>query len=472
MMCKHYLSIATVACFNDNDAFVPEIWAQEGLAILEENMVAANLVHRDFENQIASFGDVVNTRRPGEFKKKRRSDGSTYVAQAANATNVRVALDQWFYNTFFIKDGEASLSFQDLITTYLLPAMQVVARSVDCSVLGQIHKYLNVPSKRAGRLGNLAAADSHETVLDARKVLNDNKAYPTGRSLILSSASETALLKNDLFIRADKRGDGGSALETARLGHILGFDTYLDVNVNSIGIGSADTDNTATFDNALAAGSGGSQTISNGAAGVTVGEFMVVAGNDQPTYVTAKGGSTTSVTLNEVNKFSTLAAATSKRYKACAVNNASNYAAGWVEEVNVDGYTTGKAPQIGQLVAFGTGGSRKTYTVIEATDNGSNCDLLLDRPLEIALSDDDAAFPGPEGAMNWAMHRESLALVTRPLALPPAAHGVMAGVAVYNDLAMRVVMQYDSTVGGTRVNLEMLAGLALLDAKLAVALLG
>lgn len=46
---------------NDNDAFVPEIWAQEGLAILEENMVAANLVHRDFENEIARFGDVVNT---------------------------------------------------------------------------------------------------------------------------------------------------------------------------------------------------------------------------------------------------------------------------------------------------------------------------------------------------------------------------------------------------------------------------
>ncbi|MEX0827859.1 MAG: hypothetical protein WD005_02800, partial [Haliea sp.] len=59
-----YLSTAIVACF-DNDAFVPEVWAQEGLAILEENMVAANLVHRDFENQIASFGDVVNTRRPG-----------------------------------------------------------------------------------------------------------------------------------------------------------------------------------------------------------------------------------------------------------------------------------------------------------------------------------------------------------------------------------------------------------------------
>lgn len=29
-----------MACFaNDNDALIPELWAQEGLAILEENMV-------------------------------------------------------------------------------------------------------------------------------------------------------------------------------------------------------------------------------------------------------------------------------------------------------------------------------------------------------------------------------------------------------------------------------------------------
>lgn len=120
---------------NDNDAFIPEVWAQEGLVILEENMVAANLVHRDFENEVRNFGDVVNTRRPGEFKIKRKEDGTTLVQQAANATNVRVPLDQWFYTSFIIRDGEASLSFQDLVDTHLLPAMQSIGRGVDRAVL-------------------------------------------------------------------------------------------------------------------------------------------------------------------------------------------------------------------------------------------------------------------------------------------------------------------------------------------------
>ena len=120
-----YVSQAAVACFaNDNDAFIPEIWAQEGLVILEENMVAAKLVHRDFQDEIKDFGDVVNTRRPGTFKIKRKKDGTALTQQDANATNVRVPLDQWFYDSFTIKDGEASKSFQELVNVYLLPAMR------------------------------------------------------------------------------------------------------------------------------------------------------------------------------------------------------------------------------------------------------------------------------------------------------------------------------------------------------------
>lgn len=49
---------------NTVDPFIPEWWANESLAILEEQMVIGNLVHRDFEEVVANVGDVVNTRRP------------------------------------------------------------------------------------------------------------------------------------------------------------------------------------------------------------------------------------------------------------------------------------------------------------------------------------------------------------------------------------------------------------------------
>ena len=47
---------------NDNDALIPELWARESIAVLEENMVMGQLVHRDFSMDVADYGDVVNTR--------------------------------------------------------------------------------------------------------------------------------------------------------------------------------------------------------------------------------------------------------------------------------------------------------------------------------------------------------------------------------------------------------------------------
>ena len=39
-MNRLYLSRPFAACYeNDLDAFIPEVWAQEGLVMLEENMV-------------------------------------------------------------------------------------------------------------------------------------------------------------------------------------------------------------------------------------------------------------------------------------------------------------------------------------------------------------------------------------------------------------------------------------------------
>lgn len=473
MMNLHlYASAAFVACYaNDNDAFIPEHWAMEGLAILEENMVMARMVHRDFSNEVANFGDVVNTRRPGEFRSSRKTDSDDVVAQDASATNVRVPLDQHHYITFVIKDGEASKSFQELVQIYLLPGMQSIARGVDRGLLGQVHKYLRTPALRAGRLGALSASNAKDYVLEAREIMNRNKAYVDGRNLILSPASETSLLKTDLFIAANQRGDGGTALENAQLGRILGFNTWMGQNVPYIGSG-ADTA-VGTVTNAAAAGTTGSQTVSISGYEVQPGEYVNMAGNDQPTHATAATASTntTAVTLNEALKYGVEASAVITAYKACDVNG--GYAAGWTKEIVVDGWTAGKAPQVGQLISFGTGGGRHTYTIVESfLSAAGEQSLLLDRPLEISLSNDDLAFPGPAGSFNMAFHRDALAMVSRPLARPNGQLGVLSGVASHNDVSMRVTMQYDSKSQGTRVTMDLLCGYAVLDENLAVAFLG
>jgi hypothetical protein len=464
-MNRLYLSQPFVACYeNSLDAYVPELWAREGLAILEENMVMANLVHRDFEESVAKFGDVVNTRKPGEFKISRKKDGTTLSHQDATATNVQVPLDQWFYKSFVIRDGEGSKSFQELTDIYLRPAMLSIARGIDRALLGRVHAFLGTLAARVGKLGGLTASTAKDYVLDAREKLNINKAPMDGRRLVMAPSSETAMLKTDLFVKANERGDGGSALESAILGRILGFDTYMDQNVNCILTG-ADLEVLALTEPHAAEYASTLEIVITGVAG----EFLTIAGNDQPTYMT--DATTGAVVLNEALKYGVADDAVVTHYKKC--DAAAAYAAGYSEAIVVENHTANKGPQVGQLLAFGTGANRRTYTVIETEAvSTTSTRLYLDRPLEVAVGSGDDAFPGPYGAMNLAFHRDALALVTRPLALPDSRAGVMAAVVPHNGIGMRVLMQYDINAGGMVVNCDILAGVAVLQSGLCVPVLG
>jgi hypothetical protein len=466
-------STPVLACYaNDNDALIPELWAQEGLAILEENMVMARLVHRDFSMEVANFGDVVNTRRPNQFAAARKTDADDVISQDAVATNVQVPLDQHVYVTFTIKDGEASKSFQDLVDYYLSPAAQEMASSIDRILCGQVHEFL---ANRVGGLSEMTESTAKSDLLETREKMNVNKAYAAGRNLVLSPQAETELLKTELFISAEKRGDDGSALRDASLGRVLGFDTYMDQNVPYALLASTDYVAGETQEIEPL----GETTINCLILSYQVidGEFVTVAGEAKPHVVSSAaddGTNTNSVVLVSGLESAVAANAAVTVWKAHQVDNASGYPAGYSKQVRLESQGAGgNAIQIvqGQLVAFGIGANRRTYTVIGVEASGNDILCLLDRPLEVALVDNQDAFPGPSGSFNFAFHRNALAFVSRPLALPNTALGVRSSVGAYNDVAMRVSMQYDITSQGTIVTLDLLCGVATLDTNLGCVLL-
>lgn len=468
MNLRFYAAPVRAMYSNDNDAYVPELWAQESLAILEENMVIASLVHRDFENQVAKFGDVVNTRRPGEFNALPKTDADDITLQDATATNVQVPLNQHIHTSFVIKDGEWSKSFKDLVDEYLAPAVLSIAQRIDRILLGQVHEFLANP---AGLLGGMTSSNAVDYVLDAREVLNVNNAYPTGRNLIVTPYAETKMLQNATFHQADRVGDAGTALREASLGRKLGFDIYQCQNANYITDLATETVS-GTVTNAAAAGTTGSQDVTVTSYEVQPGEYVVIAGNQQVDVVSAATASTntTAITLVDPVKYATAALAVLKVYKAADVNGA--FSAGYNGPINIDGFASSKGPQVGQLLSFGTGGSRHTYTVVyREVVSATEVKVWLDRPLAANVANNDLAFPGPAGSLNLAFHRDAIAFINRPLALPQSSHGVFAGVMSDRNAAMRITMQYNSTKQGTIVTVDTLCGVKTLDTDLGCVLL-
>jgi len=455
---------------NDNDALVPELWARESIAVLEENMVMGQLVHRDFSSEIASYGDVVNTRKPVDGTIDRKTDADTITYEDAVLNNVQVPLNQHMYAAFVIKDGERSKSLQDLVAIHLVTRMKAMGNGVDRAIVGRMaHALLGNPADRVGKLGALSKTTAYDTVLEAREKLNRNLAWVSGRNMVLAPGSETSMLQTELFVKANERGDGGSALEDARLGRIGGFDTFMDQNVNGV-LSNSDRDSTAgTTAAAAAAGATGALTAITSDPGV--GNFIVLEDNGQPTWVTAINAGV-SATLNEALKYDVASGSVTTEYEAAAVNGALD--AGYSKYINIDGFTSGKPPVTGQILAFGTTtGTRHTYTIIETRAvSATEVQVLLDRPLDTAVADNDGAFPGPAGDFNVAFHKNAFALVSRPLAQPDSSMGARSFVASHNDIAMRATMQYDIDAQGTKVVLDLLCGTAVLDSNLATLLLG
>lgn len=71
-------------------------------------------------------------------------------------------------------------------------------------------------------------------------------------------------------------------------------------------------------------------------------------------------------------------------------------------------------------------------------------------------------------AQSLAFHRNALALVTRPLPAVPRELGAISAFQVLDDVALRVTSAYDIRFKGVTVSFDILYGIQLLDANLAV----
>ncbi len=456
---------------NSLDAFVPEWWANESVAILVENQVAANLVHRDFEFLFANAGDIVNTRKPGEFTAKRKSVADDVTIQDATATNIAVALDQHVHTTFLIRDGEETKSFKSLVDEYLRPATISLSRFVDKMVLGQAYQFMN---NSAGTLAGLTSSNAVQFISDTRNVMNKNNAHMNNRHIIWTPDAETLLIQNAVFHEAEKVGDDGTALREASIGRKLGFQHWMAQNTSEISA-SGETLGTGDINNAAGYPVGTTVlTVNNfGADEMNAGNWISINGipylcvainNDTPTALTLEAPGLREAVANGDDVIGYV--------DGNKVDLAAGYAIGFDKEIKIDDGSAAVPNgtlQVGQMVTFGDGtaGTRTRYTIMEITVGATEHDILLDRPLEVALSDNDEVNYGPEaGGFNFAFHRNAMTLVIRPLQLPQAGTGARAANASFNGGTMRVVITYDGTKQGHLVTLDFLAGIKVLDTDL------
>lgn len=454
---------------NSLDAYIPELWAQESVAILVENMVIANLIHRDFSSQVANFGDIVHTRKPAEFTAVAKVDADDVTVQDAEATNIPVPLNQHLHTSFRIRDGEESKSFKQLRDEYLEPAVLSISQAIDKRLLGMVHGFYN----NAEGLGlGVTSSNVLAHIINTRKRMNINKAYETGRNLILTPDTEAEALKLDTFHEADKVGDEGTAMREASLGRKFQFNIFQCQNTPSTS-GLTVKSSSALVD--LTAGYGvGTTTIHFDTAGdqFAVGDWFTLAGEVIPHRVTALGTIATQdidVTFEPPLRVAIANDVAATIYDSALVDLTAGYAAGWNKEIVVDDYT-GIIP-VGSGVKFNTAGTPNVplsgeYSIIATTETGTDTTgITLNRPLDVATANNDVISITPNSDYNFAFHRNSIAMVSRPLSPAPAGLA-LSSVASANGVGIRVTITYDGVKQGVLVTVDLLMGLKMLEVNL------
>lgn len=391
-----------------NTLLTPSIIAREALLILENNLVASNLVYRDYTTEFtgAKVGDTVTIRTPATFVANEFTPGGNITVQQATETGVALQLEKHYDVSFQVTSRELSLSIQDFGQQFIVPAMVAIADAIDRYLLGKYFQTFRAAGSVGTGLTTLAALANVDLAMNNAKI-------PVGlRNAIVNPVTKAQMLGIDAVVKANERGDAGTALREASMGRVMGADWWMAQNVARHIAGQAATSGTWKTNGAVIAGA--VQLNLKGGAGtetVVVGDIFTVAGVFEQDGVTLK-----------------------------------------------------------QFVVTSPSATAKGGDVAFTASAGNVANLTFFPPAPVGgLPDNTAVTFTPSHAANLAFHPNAFALCVVPLELPMgAAH---AEYIADRGLGVRVVYDYNSQSKTDVISLDILVGAKTIQPELAVRVL-
>lgn len=410
-----------------NSLLTPTMIARESLMQLENNLVAARLVHRDYEAEFGAtkVGDTVSIRRPVQFSVR---EGATLDVEDAIEGKVDIKVDKQRGVDMSFASDDLTLSIENFSERYITPAMIRLANQVDQDVLAlynEIYNWAGTPGQKVDSFSDFSAGPERL----------DEMAVPYPRNAILTPADHWALAANFTGLNIDRTAR--EALERARLPMVGDVDTFMGQNLAShtVGAGFASHNGTTT----PAAVDGPSQ----------IKTYLSV--KDTFTQTLTTDGWTTNKAIKKGDVFTISG--------VFAVNPVSKQALDFLQQFTVmsDATTAASEGDDTDLVISPpiiTSGPYQTVSAAPAND-------AVITPLGTA---------GTSYRQNLVFHKNAFALAMVPMVIPNGAS--MAARESANGFSVRMVQDYDITNDKESYRFDILYGVKCIDQRLATRLSG
>ena len=204
-----------------NEFIKPSVVAREALMVLENNLIMANLIHRDYNSEfVAGVGDTVTIRKPAKFVAHNFT--GNIIVQDATEGKEAVKLDHFRDVSFKVTSKEMTLDIRDFSKQLIEPAMMAVAQGVDEDIL-------NVVAEVNNTVTATAKPTDLSDIASIAKMMDVNKAPMAQRRLVLNPEHKYRYALTDNLSKVSYAGTGDT-LRNAELGRVYSLDTYMDQN--------------------------------------------------------------------------------------------------------------------------------------------------------------------------------------------------------------------------------------------------
>lgn len=204
----------------------PSVISKESLVILENNLVAAGKVNRQFENQFVKIGSSLTIRKPNKFKV---SSGPALQVQDIAEPSTSITISNQKHVDFQFTSQDLTLTVEDFSERYLKPAMAELANQIDYDI---ISNYVNI-NNVVGTPGTVP--NSFQALANVGQRMDEGAVPQDMRVLILNPAAYWSMANalSTLFVR--------SVAEPALKGFlasIANFEIFMDQNIQSQTVGA------------------------------------------------------------------------------------------------------------------------------------------------------------------------------------------------------------------------------------------
>jgi len=389
-----------------NTLLTPSLITKETLVILENNLVMAGKVNRQFENQFVKIGSTLTIRKPNRF---RVTSGPGLQIQNISEPSTSITISNQKHVDFQFTSQDLTLTVEEFSERYLKPAAAELANQIDYDILTNFNQLFN----EVGSPGSVPS--NFQALANVGQRMDEGAVPQDGRVLILNPAAYWAMANglSALYVR--------SVAEPALKGflaNIANFEIYLDQNIQA-------------------------QTV-----GAYAGTGVVNGPNQTGSTLITNGWSTSITGLLNIGDVFTLPS-------VFAVNPKNRQSTGSLQNFVVTATAnsdSGGNSTLSIYPAITTSGAYQTVTASPASL----------APLTVKGTASTSYF------QNVGFVRDCFGLVTVPMELPQGVD--FAAREMYKNISLRIIRAYDITNDLFPARVDVLYGTATFYAELGVRL--